>query len=250
MKQQGNASATPSKMILHLVFVLIMIFAVLWGFFMFSDTNASNSFFQKTNLFWIRLVWFEAIIAGLWYAFTGSYLNKILSERRQTGAINIVVGSVFFKLSIYSFVIWCIGCFLPTTAAWQGWVWLAQFAVIIFNALVLFLLPHMHNLQNDGMESFLSGIKTPDDLVNELQILETSNDVTEDEKKVIKKIREKIKYSIPRVGKINVSANYQLLAEEIASFSKFSAEERLYKISSFEDSVIRKILIIQNECKN
>ena len=82
---------------------------------------------------------------------------------------------------------------MPTTAAWQGWVWLAQFAVIIFNALLLFLLPHMHNLQNDGMESFLSGIKTPDDLVNELQILETSNDVTEDEKKVIKKIREKIK---------------------------------------------------------
>lgn len=48
----------------------------------------------------------------------------------------------------------------------------------------------MRNLQNDGMESLPDGIKNPDDLVNELQILEGSDDVTEDEKKVIKKIRE------------------------------------------------------------
>ena len=250
MKQQNNASTTPSKIILHLIFVLIMVFAALWGFFMFSENDSHNSFFQKTDFFWIRFLWFEAIVAVLWYAFTGNYLKKILSERKQTGAINVVIGSVFFKLSIYSFVIWLIGCFLPPTALWQGWVLLVQFVVIVLNVLVLYLLPHMRDLQNDGMETLPEGVKTPDDLVNELQLLETSNSLTEDEKRAIKRIREKIKYSLSRVGKISSSENYILLVGEIESFSKISAEERTKQIASFEDGVMKKILMLQNECKN
>lgn len=250
MKQQNNVSTTPSKIILHIIFVLIMVFAALWGFFMFSENNAHNSFFQKTDFFWIRLLWFEAIVAVLWYAFTGNYLKKILSEREQTGAINVVIGSVFFKLSIYSFIIWLIGCFLPPTALWQGWMLLAQFVVIVLNVLVLYLLPHMRDLQNDGMKTLPEGVKTPDDLVNELQLLETSNDLTDDEKKVIKRIREKIKYSLPRVGRISTSENYKLLVEEIESFSKISAEERTKQLASFEAGVMKKILMLQNECKN
>ena len=250
MKQQNNASTTPSKIILHLIFVLIMVFAALWGFFMFSENDSHNSFFQKTDFFWIRLLWFEAIVAVLWYAFTGNYLKKFLTERKQTGAINVVIGSVFFKLSIYSFVVWLIGCFLPPTALWQGWVLLAQFIVIVLNVLVLYLLPHMRNLQNDGMETLLEGVKTPDDLVNELQLLEISNGLTDDEKKVLKRLREKIKYSLPRVGKISISENYKLLTEEIERFSKTSVEERANQIASFEDSVMKKILMLQNECKN
>lgn len=250
MKQQGNAPATPSKIILHLVFVLIMVFAVLWGLFMFSADKSSSSFFQKTDLFWVRLLWFEAIIALLWYAFTGSHLKKILSERKQTGAINVVVSSIFFKLSLYSFIIWSIGCFLPTSASWQGWVWLAQFAVIVFNVLALYVLPHMRNLQNDVMESLPDGVKTPDDLVNELQMLEISADITEDDKKVFKRIREKIKYSIPRVGKISASEDYKLLVDEIERFSKIPMEDRATCIASFEDSIMKKILMIQDECKN
>lgn len=89
-----------------------------------------------------------------------------------------------------------------------------------------------------------------DDLVNELQLLETSVDLTDDEKKVIKRIREKIKYSLSRAGKISSSENYKLLAGEIESFSKISAEERTNQIASFEDVVMKKILMIQNECKN
>jgi hypothetical protein len=250
MKQQNNASTTPSKIILHLIFVLMMFFAALWGFFMFSENNASNSFFQKTDFFWIRLLWFEAIVAVLWYAFTGNYLKKILTERKQTGAINVIIGSVFFKLSIYSFIVWLIGCFLPPTALWQGWVLLAQFIVIVLNVLVLYLLPHMRSLQNDGMETLQEGVKTPDDLVNEFQLLEISNGLTDDEKTVIKRIREKIKYSLSRVGKISSSENYKLLVEEIESFSKISAEERSKQIASFEDNVMKKILMLQNECKN
>ena len=250
MKQQNNVSTTPSKIILHLIFVLIMVFAVLWGFFMFSENNASSSFFQKTDFFWIRLLWFEAIVAVLWYAFTGNYLKKILTERKQTGAINVIISSVFFKLSIYSFIVWLIGCFLPPTALWQGWVLLAQFIVIVLNVLVLYLLPHMCSLQNDGMETLPKGVKTPDDLVNELQLLEPSNGLTDDEKKLLKRVREKIKYSLPRVGKISISENYKLLTEEIERFSKTSVEERANQMASFEDSVMKKILLLQNECKN
>lgn len=250
MKRQDNASTIPSKIILHLIFVLMMVFAALWGFFMFSENNASDSFFQKTDFFWIRLLWFEAIVAVLWYAFTGNYLKKILSERKQTGAINVVIASVFFKLSIYSFIIWLIGCFLPPTASWQGWVLLAQFIVIVLNVLALYLLPHMRSLLKDGMETLPEGVKTPDDLVNELQLFETSNGLTDDEKKLLKRVREKIKYSLPRVGKISISENYKLLTEEIERFSKTSVEERANQMASFEDSVMKKILLLQNECKN
>ena len=108
----------------------------------------------------------------------------------------------------------------------------------------------MRGLQNDGMETLPEGVKTPDDLVNELQLLETSNSLTEDEKRAIKRIREKIKYSLSRVGKISSSENYNLLVGEIESFSKISAEERAKQIASFEDGVMKKILMLQNECKN
>ena len=108
----------------------------------------------------------------------------------------------------------------------------------------------MRDLQNDGMKTLPEGVKTPDDLVNELQLLETSNDLTDDEKKVIKRIREKIKYSLPRVGRISTSENYKLLVEEIESFSKISAEERTKQLASFEAGVMKKILMLQNECKN
>ena len=250
MKQQGNVSATPSKIILHLIFVFIMVFAVLWGLFMFSADKSSSSFFQRTDFFWVRLLWFEAIIALLWYAFTGSYLKKILLERKQTGAINVVIGSVFFKLFIYSLIIWVIGCFFPTSVSWQGWVWFAQFVVIVFYILALYVLPHMRNFQNDGMEFLPDDIKTPDDLVKDLQMLEISADITEDDKRVIKRIREKIKYSIPRVGKISVSENYRLLVYEIESFLKISADARTTRITAFEDSIMKKILMLQNECKH
>ena len=43
---------------------------------------------------------------------------------------------------------------------------------------------------------------------------------------------------------------YKLLVEEIESFSKIAAEERTNQIASFEDSAMKKILMLQNECKN
>lgn len=250
MKIQEKKSPVPNPIVLHLIFVGIMLFVVIWGFFMFSAENTSNSFFQKTNLFWVRLLWFEGIIAVFWYSFTGNYLKKILSERKQTGAINIIIGSAFFKLAIYSTIIWLIGCFLPTSPSWQGWIWLIQFVIIIFYVFLLYFLPHMRILQTDGIGSLPSGIKTPDELANALLILESSVDTSEKEKKVIKRIREKIKYSIPRAGMISQSENYKFLVNEVENFSALSSKDRAIGITSFEDNVMKKILIIQNECKN
>ena len=207
-------------------------------------------FFQKTNLFWVRLLWFEGIIAVFWYSFTGNYLKKILSERKQTGAINIIIGSAFFKLAIYSTIIWLIGCFLPTSPSWQGWIWLILFVIIIFYVFLLYFLPHMRILQTDGIGSLPSGIKTPDELANALLILESSVDTSEKEKKVIKRIREKIKYSIPRAGMISQSENYKFLVNEVENFSALSSKDRAIGITFFEDNVMKKILTIQNECKN
>lgn len=250
MKIQEKKLLVPSTIVLHFIFVGVMLFAAIWGFFMFSAENTSNQFFQKTDLFWVRLLWFEAIIAVFWYLFSGNYLKNILFERKQTGAINIVISSVFFKLAIYSTIIWLIGCFLPTSPSWQGWVWLIQFGLIIFYVFLLYFLPHMRTLQTDGIESLPSGIKTPGELANALLILESSIDTGEDEKKVIKRIREKIKYSIPRAGMISQSENYKFLVNEIENFSVLSSKDRAIGITSFEHSVMKKILTIQNECKN
>ena len=249
MKKQDKFPSGSSQIILHLIFVFIMAFAVLWGMLMFSANEAANSFFRKTDFFWIRLIWFEAVTAIFWYAFTGNYLKKILSERKQTGAIHIITGSVFFKLAMYSLIIWLIGCFLPISASWQGWVFLAQFIVIIYTALLLYLLPHMPNFQDDGMETFPAGVKTPDDLVMELQILETETGIPENEKKILKRSREKIKYSVTRFGKISISENYKELVADIESLSKISTNKQTSQLAAIEDRVMKKILLIQNECK-
>lgn len=245
MKQQTDKA----QIILHLIFLGIMIFSAVWGLCMFSPEKSSNLFFYRTGLFWVRLLWFEAIVAVFWYAFTGSYLKKILAERKQTGAVNIVVGTAIFKLALFSFVVWLIGCLLPTSAGWQGWVWLAQFIVIVVFAFLLFLLPHMRHLQMDGIEPLPEDVKTPDDLASMLLLLETSSDTAENEQKILKKIREKIKYSIPGVGKIRTSENYRALIEDIKKFSALPAEERAMQIASFEESTLRRIVMIQCESK-
>ena len=85
---------------------------------------------------------------------------------------------------------------------------------------------------------------------SDLLILESSADISEKEKKVIKRIREKIKYSIPRAGMISQSENYKFLVNEIEIFLVLSSKDRANNITSFEDSVMKKILTIQNECKN
>ena len=238
------------RFVLHIIFLLIMIFAVVWGLCMFSADKPADSFFHRTDLFWVRLLWFQAITAVVWYACTGNYLKKILSERKQTGAINVVAVSVCIKASIHSLIIWSVGCFLPTSASWQGWVWLAQFIVVVYNVLVLFLLPQMRNFQNDGMDTLPAGVKTPDMLVNELLILENSASLSENDKRVLKKIREKIKYSIPRSGKISTSENYKQLVWEIENFSKNSTAEHSIPLEAFEELIVKKILIIQSECKH
>lgn len=250
MQTQDKKSHVPSSIILHLVFVSIMLFAFFVGFFMFSTEKTSNSFFQRTNFFWVRLLWFETIILVLWYSFTGSYLKKILSERKQTGAINIVTASAYFKLSVYSIIVWLVGCLLPAVGSCQIWVLLVQAGIIIFYVLLLYFLPCMRNLQNDGMESVPIGVKNPDDLVSDLLMLESFVLVNEDEKKAIKRIREKIKYSIPHVGVISNSENYKRLVEEIGNFSKkLSSENPAADIVLFEDRVMKKILMVQHECK-
>ena len=50
MKPQEKKLPVPNRIVLHLIFVGIMLFAAVWGLFMFSEENTSNPFFQKTNL--------------------------------------------------------------------------------------------------------------------------------------------------------------------------------------------------------
>ncbi len=239
------------KIFLHFLFFVTMIGTTLFGVFMFPQSDLQDHFFQRTDSFWIRLIWFEAIIGVFWYAFTGKYLNRFVSEGgKQNGAIYVAVGAVYLKFAGCSLIIWIIGCFLPASIHWQGWVWLLQFVWIIFCAGKLYFISHLKTLQSYGMEDLPESVVFPDDLANKLFVIENSTIISNEVRSKIKKVREKIKYSIPRAGKIGCSENYRLLINEVTDFSELSAEEIASQISSFEDSVMTKILMIQNECKN
>ena len=92
--------------------VCAIVFAVV-GIITFRDYG-NGSWLCRTNWFWWRLLWFEAIFALLWFAVFGLPFSGLLQNRRMTGATYAIVASICLRASLVSFVVWCISSFIPT----------------------------------------------------------------------------------------------------------------------------------------
>lgn len=189
--------------------VAVAVFAV-GSFHAPSDTQ--SGFWVRGAYFWQKLLWFEVTLL-MWFIANVFFGAKVLRERQQTG------GGVVFAWQAWHIGI--IGVLVLTAASSvasdrnQWWFVVAQLIVlsgVIFGASAATIARRM---QNFDVSPIASDIRRPDELKALLATAEslcrTSHQPIAAE---LKALREKLTYSLPRVGQISKSTRYARLALE------------------------------------
>ena len=174
-----------------------------------------GSWLCRTNWFWWRILWFEVIFTLFWFAIFGVSLSRLLQSRHMTGATYTVVTAICLRASLVSFVIWCISSFVPTDSPFAVFPVAIQLIVILYYGVVSYMFPKTQALQLDGMMRPQElGVVSPAELANKLEHLEQKLGTSADAA-IVKKVKERIRYSLPMVGRIVDSSAYRKLVEEV-----------------------------------
>lgn len=207
----------------------------------FSPEGEEDSFFTRSRLFWIHIIWFECIFLAMWQAFTGTHISKLLNQRQQTGGANVALAYLWYKAGLLSIASWCASIFIPAHSCWQALPFLIQGGIIVIYALMIFATPQTKALQMQGMEILPENIPTPSQLADMI-IENIPNDCPLEIRKKVKKLAEKVRYSLPQVGKISSSQKYRQLVEAIADLNYSPNEESLSSLTNLVNQV-------SHECK-
>ena len=175
------------------------VFAVV-GVITFRDYG-DDSWLCRTDWFWWRLFWFEAIFALAWFAVLGFPFSRMLQNRRMTGATYVIVASVCLRAALVSLIIWSISVFVPVNSRFAVLPVAIQLLVILYYGVIVLLFPKTQALQTGGMEfPEETGLPSPSALAFKLEMIERS--LLGEEAATVKRLKEKIRYSLPSVGKI------------------------------------------------
>jgi|BioPla2DNA2_1021312.scaffolds.fasta_scaffold131637_1 hypothetical protein len=245
-KSQIDVS-TSSKKAEDFLFLTCLVVFLLIGLFCFSEDGDQGSFFTRSRLFWFHLIWFECIFAAFWYSFRGKHIEKLINQRQQTGAANVSLWYLWYRCAATSSIIWLISIFIPAQSHWQAVPIAIQGILIIVYALMIVFTPKTKALQMQGMEILPIEIPAPNQLADMLAGMKCS-DITPENTKAIKKLSEKLRYSLPRVGKIASTEKYKQLAQAVKDFVKDSSDHSSLKsrLSNIETLLIQ----VSGECKN
>ncbi|MCR4574670.1 MAG: hypothetical protein K5787_12995 [Lentisphaeria bacterium] len=244
LKTDQIDTLSPTKLSKWWVLLSCMIIILLLPIICFSTEGKENFFFTRSRLFWLHIVWFECIFIALWHAFTGRHISQILNQRQQTGAANVALAYLWYKASLLSIVAWCASIFIPAQSCWQALPIFIQVGIIISFALMIFVTPKTKELQMQGMEVLPENIPIPPQLADIIMDNIPDNCST-NIRKQSQKIAEKIRYSLPQVGKICFSPKYRQLVELISGLDYSSEEESLSSLSN----VFNLVNQIVHECK-
>lgn len=191
---------------------IIICVVIIIGGLVFSNNAPSDSFFHRSEYYWHRLLWLCIIISTGYLSLFGWVLPQLLKRRQQTGAGYIGMAGTICQASFMSLILWCVGIALPVNyIIWEICCQIIILVVCMAKAYFLFM---AQRLQNDGMALIPENVKNSDELCVFLKVIEESSPRPESQKK-IKKLREYIMYSLPRVGRISTVKNYVVLQQLI-----------------------------------
>ena len=228
-----------------ILFVICALTFALIGVLVFRNYG-DDSWFCRTDWFWLRVIWFELIFAVFWFAIFGAPLTQLLKNREMTGATYVIVSSVCLRASLISFAAWCISAFIPIETHWAKLPIVVQVVVALYYGIIVYMLPKTQILQKDGMERFTESVPKPEELANLLKNFERRCADSGMDVRVVKRIREKIQFSLPSVGKITKSKAYIELGKCISQTSNAVIQDGIQNLHEIEMMVINVI----DECKN
>lgn len=173
-------------------------------------------FFVRGPYFWPKLIWCEIVLAALCLGGVWQPGGRLLHQRQQTGGGIVVQLVVIAKACYWSLALLLASVFLPDNT--QHWAVIAQVVLLVITVGFLASLTIARGLQTDGQTPIPPGVKRPDQLVSLLASIEpVAAGSLPGSIASLKSLRERINYSLPRVGRIAASVRYQEIAQEIES---------------------------------
>ena len=220
-----------------------IVFAVI-GIITFRDYG-DGSWLCRTNWFWWRLFWFEAILSLFWFSIFGHPFLRLLQKRRMTSATYAIVATICLRASFVSFVVWSIGSFVPTDTRFAVLPIVVQMLVALYYGVVALMFPKTQHLQTDGMERPQeTRLPSPTELANKFEVVERHLKPSTDST-IVKRLKEKIRYSLPSVGRIAADDSYRRLVASVEQLTNKSSVDIAQTCKDMEELVCQ----IVESCK-
>lgn len=222
--------------------ICAVVFAVV-GIITFRDYG-DGSWLCRTNWFWGRLIWFEAIFGLFWISVFGRPISRLLQHRHVTGATYAIVTSICLRASFVSFVVWSISSFISPCSQFAILPIIVQLLVALYYGIIAFMFPKTQALQTDGMERpEETGYPSSSALALKLEIIERS--LSGEDAATVKHLKEKIRYSLPSVGKIASCTEYKQIAELVVKMGNNTPPN----FSQACDELEKLVLMVIAKCK-
>lgn len=202
-----------------ILFCLCSIVFAIIGIITFRDYG-DGSWLCSTNWFWWRLLWFEAIFALFWFAIFGPPFSRLIQDRRMIGATHAIVAAICLRASLVSLGVWSISSFVPTDSSFALLPVAIQLLIAVYYGVVSFMFPKTQALQTDGMKRpSQEALPSPIELSNKLERLER-NLRSIDDFTTVKLLKERIRYSLPSVGRIANCDEYRKLVVSVIQITE------------------------------
>lgn len=229
---------------------IVMVVSAIVGLLLFSPDEPAGSFWCRSDLFWVRLAWYETILILAWIFGVVIPLKELHAHRQQIGGGFAIASAIVLNAAALSLIILFGSLFLPDTRFFRNLPIVIQLIIIVICLLKITFLKQAQALQNDGMNLIPKKLKSPDELCAFITICEAQPDLDPDLAKKLKGSRERIKYSVPKVGKVATSTHYESVVKLVdATYDEMMSGKR-ETIGGSLDSLDRAITLLIVECKN
>ena len=124
-----------------------------------------------------------------------------------------------------------------------------QIIIFITLAIKIICLRYAQAWQTDGLNIIPATIKTPEQLTAMLLICEQQPVILDKFSVAVKRVKEKIKYSLPKSGKISSSEAYKDLANLVETFYDKLMDGKYDDIPADLLAIEKKVVSVIADCK-
>lgn len=246
---QNGVNHKKNQIFVIILYPICLIAFAAIALLIFSDSEPEGSFLRRSNLFYIRLIWFEILFSLAWFASCIGPIGNMLKYRQQIGGGYAVIAATVLNATVLSMLILFFSMFLPRSRFFDILPVVIQILIILVCSIKIICMKYAQAWQMDGLNVIPNTIKTPEQLVAMLLICEQQPIIADKFSVAIKRVKEKIKYSIPKAGNISTSESYKDLAVLVESFYDKLMAGKYDDISADILTIEKKIITVISDCK-
>jgi len=246
---QMNYNSKSSSILTSVVYLIAVTAFFAIGMLLFTSSAPTDSFWHRSDLFWVRVIWFQLLFAVVWFGAFVIPIRGLLDHRQQIGGGYTAMSATVLNAALLSAIILCVSLFLPQERAYTILPIVFQILIVVACLIKVMLLKHAQCFQNDGLTPIPQTLKTPEELVAFLELCERQPDLQSETVKQIKRVREKIKYAVPHAGKVATSPRYKETVRLVEDVYQHMMSGSKDQIGADLNTLENTILLLASECK-